>query len=452
MGEEEEDAARMAVYVSVAAASVVVPPSEHRRRAKRRARWEVTARIFQNRKREESVECLLARASFLFLGGGSASLRARLRPGPMGATTTPMPSQRAVRVVALAFLARLASAALATAAVSAFSSLDGAGPLTLTSGPPPPPSLASNLITALTAWDGAFFGRASVRGVSEHDTASCAFAPWAGGVSGRGAALLAGKVLPVSPLTAPAAALAASWAAFLGAAVALDAVGEAYLPGEGNKGSRTRGTLLFIFSPASAFATGLYAESWHALGLTSGLVLASRGRPWASACALALATASRSTGVLGAVLWALATPPAPCSTTATATTRRAADRCARAALAGAPALLWQAHAWLTFCVRGDGSGAPPWCAARTRLLGGPFVLSIPTPPIFGVQARDWGVGFGRYFRLTNLPHYLLATPALAIALGGLVGGGLADPPGGVGVPGQFSIFRFFLPPFFQPRR
>ena len=168
---------------------------------------------------------------------------------------------------------------------------------------------------------------------------------------------------------------------------------------------RTLATLLFILSPASPFATSLYAEAWHALGLGLALLLAARGRPWASAAGLALAAAARSTGVLCA-LWALATPPAapagPPTSSRAARAARAArslgDRAARAALAASPFLAWQAHAWATFCRGGTPAVAPrpPWCDARIAL---PFTtLSIPRPPLLAVQAREWGVGPGRYWR------------------------------------------------------
>ena len=361
-------------------------------------------------------------------------------------------------MAALALAARLASAALATAAVSVFPSLDGAGLLTFSPGglPLPHPSLSATALTALTAWDGAFFGRAASRGAGEHDGAACAFAPWAGGVAGRGAAWLARWLLPptaaASPLTPPAAALAASWAAFLGAAVALDAASEAYLPsGPDAAATRTLATLLFIFGPAAPFATALYAEAWHALGLGGGLVLASVGRPWASAACLALASASRSTGVMAAGLWALATPPGrggPAGGRRATTAAAAADRLARAALATAPALLWQAAAWRTFCLRADGSPAPPWCAARAGLPLPGLLPRLPPPPILAVQARDWGVGPGQYWRFSNLPHFALAVPALGIAAAGLLagsGGGLTNPPGGVGVPGESFFVFFFFP-------
>jgi hypothetical protein len=348
--------------------------------------------------------------------------------------------RRALRVAALALLARAASACLAAAAVAALAPYDAAGPLThhacdgvtREAGGRRTPTL---LLLALTAWDGPFFGRAARCGPAWHEQAE-AFAP---------ATALAGSALAaVTGLEPETAALVASWAAFIVAAVALDAAAAFYfLPARNSTSpsARTTATLLFALGPASPFATALYAEAWHAAGLGGGLAAAAGGWPWASAACLSLATAARSTGAAGAALFALSTPPAP--------SRRgrgagAVDRLARTALAVAPLALWQAHAWWTFCA-GGGADAPPttlpaWCETHRRL---PLPLALPA-----VQSKFWGLGPGRYWRAANAPHFLLAAPALAIAAAAAAGaGGLASPARGV--PGEFFlVFAFRSHPVF----
>ena len=361
-----------------------------------------------------------------FLRPGQSGVRPAARASASSLAPRMGPLRRAGRVAALAICARLVSAAISLAAASSFPALDAAGPLVhqpCRNGEGEEPTL-SPLTISLTAWDGAFFSRAAACGFGQHDASTAAFGPGTGGLAGRAAA----AVLAPLSLSPPAAALAASWAASAVGAAAWDAVAAAYLP-QKETGAHTLATLLLIISPAAPFAAALYGESWHSLGLGLALLLASAGRPWASAAGLALASAARSTGVLAA-FWALATPPVKARGL-----RGVADRVARAALAAAPTLIWQACAWAAFCKGGEeGTLRPPWCDARLAL---PCGLSLPSPPLLAVQARDWGVGPGRYWRWTNAPHFALAAPALAISVRGVVlggGSGLASPPGGV--PGK----------------
>lgn len=324
--------------------------------------------------------------------------------------------RRALRVALLAVGARTLSTTLAWAVLTTLRPYDAAGPLTfhacdgLDAASPP-----FTLLLALTAWDGAFFGRASRCGPAWHEQAG-AFAP---------TTALAGRAVAAATGVRPeVAALLASWAAFVVAAVALDAAAPFYVPRHGSsRGVTTTATLLFVCGPASPFVTALYAEAWHAAGLCLGLLAAAAGRPWVSALALALATASRSTGAVGAGLFALSTPPArrPC----TGRVAGAFDRLARTALALTPLLAWQAHAWLVFCAPPAASTTPrpSWCGHA------PLPLSLPA-----VQADFWGVGLGKYWSARNVPNFLLAAPALAIAAATAAGAGnLASPP--LGVPG-----------------
>lgn len=310
----------------------------------------------------------------------------------------PSPTRRALRVATLALSARTLSALLAWAALSTLRPYDAAGPLTFHACDGLDAEKApSTVLSALSAWDGAFFGRAARCGPAWHEQA-LAFAP---------ATALAVRVSAAVGWRPEAAALVASWTAFVTAAVALDAAAPFYV-----HSGRNSAALLLAFGPASPFATALYAEAWHAAGLGLGLLSAAVGRPWASALCLGLATASRSTGAAGACLFALATPPArPCGRAADAF-----DRLTRTALALTPLVAWQAHAWWVFCAPAATSH-PAWCDAR------PLPLSLPA-----VQAAFWSVGPGKHWTLRNVPNFVLAAPALAIAAATAAGAGNLSTP------------------------
>ncbi|KAL4932262.1 DUF409 domain protein [Aspergillus undulatus] len=191
----------------------------------------------------------------------------------------------------------------------------------------------------------------------------------------------------------------------------------------GHASERTRlvsflSAALHIVCPAGAFlsapymeplfsflnTTGFYIYSSSQVDLSKGNSSLSHAKLLLSGCFFALATAIRSNGVLSGILFAYDALRLSFGIV----TRRS---------------VWTASVRLCFviisgCVVALGLIIPQYLAYRTycmnEAISRPWCQSL-VPSIYGwVQGHYWGVGFLRYWTVSNIPLFLLALPMLVI--------------------------------------
>ncbi|KAK4666011.1 ER membrane glycoprotein subunit of the GPI transamidase complex-like protein [Podospora pseudopauciseta] len=183
--------------------------------------------------------------------------------------------------------------------------------------------------------------------------------------------------------------------------------------------------LLHIVSPAGMFLTAPYMESSYAfLAFTGYLLFALSSQAESRALTrdvylvlagifFGLATAFRSNGILNGIPFAWEVlrhlpnlPHKPFDTI-----RRLVALGIGGICVALGSIIPQAIAYGQFCSGASGVDPRPWCEAYL-------------PSIFTfVQEHYWNVGFLRYWTISNLPLFLLATPMLAI----LVRSGVEQP-------------------------
>ncbi|KAK3350053.1 glycosyltransferase family 76 protein [Lasiosphaeria hispida] len=194
--------------------------------------------------------------------------------------------------------------------------------------------------------------------------------------------------------------------------------------------------LLHVISPAGLFLSAPYAESSFALLSFTGYFLYARSclssGPWSrdgyvvlAGLSFGLATAFRSNGILNGVPFAwefLELLPSLANAlfigrshrSMAATTdivRRLAALGVGGVAVAAGSLIPQAVAYQQFCSGSSGAEAPGGDALQPRRLWCEGYL----PSVYAfVQQHYWNTGFLRYWNLSNLPLFLLASPLLVI--------------------------------------
>ena len=327
--------------------------------------------------------------------------------------------------------------------------------------PKSPSSPLCAAVEGLVTWDAVYFLRISEAGYEHEQThaffpllpavtrgvasASSALAGAVAGGSEKGSGNEKSESGP-SRCALAASALAVSNSAHVAAAVVLQKLGAIVLANDDIDGNAARdaarsAAALFALNPASAFHSAPYTESIFALlsfagfyfleraSLSSYKTMSStRNRNGAALC-FALACAARSNGALnGLVLahdfFARVAPAARAEARRRRRTKRLVSGvlalgpllaatvafAARCVVTLAPLFAVQLHGYQTYCARaprekGDVSDPPAWCS-RWR----------PFPNVYAhVQSHYWNVGFLRYYRLKQIPNFLLAAPALAVS-------------------------------------
>ncbi|KAL2823934.1 GPI mannosyltransferase 2 [Aspergillus cavernicola] len=176
--------------------------------------------------------------------------------------------------------------------------------------------------------------------------------------------------------------------------------------------------VLHIISPAGAFLSAPYGESLFSflnisgfylysssrLDLSTGKHALSHGKLLLSGCLFAVATAVRSNGILSGVLLAYDALEQSYEIVSQRSLRAAGVRLYFVILSGCIVALGlvvpQYLAYVAYCTN-EGTSRP-WCQSLV-------------PSIYGwVQAHYWDVGFLRYWTVSNLPLFLLASPMLLI--------------------------------------
>ncbi|BGP42506.1 ER membrane glycoprotein subunit of the GPI transamidase complex-like protein [Rhodotorula kratochvilovae] len=171
-------------------------------------------------------------------------------------------------------------------------------------------------------------------------------------------------------------------------------------------------SLLFLAAPARPTLHGIpYTEPFAALCTFGGLLLFFRGRDVPAALVWGAGTAFRAQGaVLGVGFfgwkWVLRRS-FDRQTSRIAVLKRLLLNLPRFAflslLSGSPFLLFQAYVYREYCPSPAGD-LRPWCTEGHGMSYG------------WVQREYWDVGLFRYWKLLQLPNFVLAAPVLALSL------------------------------------
>ncbi|KAL3226534.1 hypothetical protein MRX96_024874 [Rhipicephalus microplus] len=171
--------------------------------------------------------------------------------------------------------------------------------------------------------------------------------------------------------------------------------------------------LLFCFNPASIFFSACYSESVFAAISFLGMLLLEQNRPNLATFFFCLGGLVRSNGFLSAGF--LLYSGLVCGLTPVRSVFRAS-------FCILPFLLFQCYAWSLFCIpdysqrfspavlnqaaesgfRLAGRNASKWCS---NLL--PFSYGY-------IQSHYWDVGFLMYYRLKQMPNFILALPVVIV--------------------------------------
>ncbi|KAK4200843.1 GPI mannosyltransferase 2 [Triangularia verruculosa] len=278
-----------------------------------------------------------------------------------------------------------------------------------------PLGLIGNLVSRLASWDAIYFLSSAKRGyVFEQEWAFGAGLP----IVVRG--LLQGaRYLGIAPPADGGVLLEAVVGVMVANTAHLLSVIVLYRLGQVVWRDRTLSlvaALLHTISPAGMFLTAPYMESSYAfLAFTGYLLFAAscqaESRPVdrdinlvLSGIFFGLATAFRSNGILNGIpfAWEVLQHLPRLTQKPLDTTRRLAALGIGGICVALGSIIPQTIAYGEFCSGASDVEPRPWCQA-----------SLPSIFTF-VQEHYWNVGFLRYWTISNLPLFLLATPMLAI--------------------------------------
>lgn len=189
--------------------------------------------------------------------------------------------------------------------------------------------------------------------------------------------------------------------AFCGAALCLHRLGQMVVK---DKAVVALAVLLFCWNPASVFYSAVYTESLFAFCTWMGLirVLESQRSYWTGVVWFALASSSRSNGIL-AVWFLLHTYMTDVMYSRQSILTGLVRTLAGSVVVCLPYVCMQAYGYFLFCRQGDDS--PPWCHATV-------------PSIYGyIQHKYWDVGFLNFYeKLIRLPFVVQSLPVIALSV------------------------------------
>lgn len=152
-----------------------------------------------------------------------------------------------------------------------------------------------------------------------------------------------------------------------------------------------------IISPAYAFLNAIYTESLFAFLCTTGMVAFYKRRRLLASIVWCLAGLTRSNGIMMAGLFFYDTWIH--LVRRNLRTKRFLKNILYALLTMSGYVAFQAYGFQTFCKTGQGR---PWC-------------NNIVPDLYGfVQSNYWNVGLFRYYRIPQIPNFLIALPMIII--------------------------------------
>ncbi|RKO84382.1 GPI mannosyltransferase 2 [Blyttiomyces helicus] len=163
----------------------------------------------------------------------------------------------------------------------------------------------------------------------------------------------------------------------------------------------TSTAILFCVCPAGVFMSCLYTESPFAFLTFAGMLQMERGRHWVAALAWGLAGLFRANGILHAGFFAWFLVVRRGAWRNVNLVRNMAKTVLFTIVVFAPFLGFQYYGYSVFCAP-EAATHRTWCSKPL-----PFIYSF-------VQEEYWNNGFLRYYRLSQLPNFLLAAPTFAL--------------------------------------
>ncbi|KAG8588696.1 hypothetical protein GDO81_006065 [Engystomops pustulosus] len=181
--------------------------------------------------------------------------------------------------------------------------------------------------------------------------------------------------------------------------------------------------LLFCMSPVSIFMASTYSESLYVLATFAGLWQLQKHRTICSSAFLSLATAARSNGLVNAGFLLH-------STVKEAIQRKNYSGKLLQTIFGIvliilPFVLFQCFCFVRSCLESDENQQIPQELVQLAIEKGyrvhkthiPAWCSLRFPLAYShIQSEYWDVGLFRYFKLQQLPNFLLASPVMILSI------------------------------------
>ena len=167
--------------------------------------------------------------------------------------------------------------------------------------------------------------------------------------------------------------------------------------------------LLFCINPASVFMSAVYTEALFAFFTFAGLCLLTHNHCWSASFLFSLASATRSNGIVLAgfvgyshIYQIITSRTSVLQFSMIYLVLSCVLQCTLVVL---PFLLFQLYSYWTFCHIPASSGQEvyEWCNWKL-----PLAYSY-------IQQHYWDAGFLQYFQMKQIPNFLLALPAVALA-------------------------------------
>ncbi|XP_069612847.1 GPI mannosyltransferase 2 isoform X1 [Ranitomeya imitator] len=181
--------------------------------------------------------------------------------------------------------------------------------------------------------------------------------------------------------------------------------------------------LLFCMSPVSIFMTTTYSESLYALATFTGLWQLHKARTFCAAAFFSLASAARSNGLVNAGFLIHSAVKAVVQRKGNC--RQLMKTGYGIILVILPFALFQGFCYVKSCLESDGNDQIPQALVMLAMEKGyrvhkksiPAWCSFSFPLAYShIQSEYWDVGLFRYFKLQQLPNFLLALPVLILSV------------------------------------
>ncbi|KAF8342835.1 GPI mannosyltransferase 2 [Cantharellus anzutake] len=165
--------------------------------------------------------------------------------------------------------------------------------------------------------------------------------------------------------------------------------------------------LLSLPTSPATLLFGTYAEPFFSYFALRGMLHAERQQFGSAAIYFALATTFRANGVLlvGYLMWGMVVVPLlRFQRTPQVTTATAATALLYVTVSISPFFLHQILAFQSFCHTPSVGLLPEWCVSTIPLIY-PYV-----------QSKYWNVGFLKYWRVAQVPNFIMGGPVLTLLL------------------------------------